>query len=175
MRRLVLKADLSVDGYLGRDGADADWAREHYDEELTRYQARVVQKAGVHALEAEWSVDALAELKQEGGHVELAPIVAEGGSRFCLELSRRRLVDEYRVVVHPVVFGEGDPLFAVADRFYLIGTNFFGTGSLAHTYIPVDAYRDRPPPYPWSTGTQGPSEDDDDPEPDDTAESPAPG
>src|SRR5688572_20642705 len=126
MRRLVLKADLSVDGFLGQGGDDG-WAQVHYDEELERYQRRVIQKAGVHALEEEWTVDALEELKRDGGAVdELAPIVAEGGPAFCQELTRRRLVDEYRIVVHPVVFGEGHPLFAAEDRFHLIGTNFFG-------------------------------------------------
>ncbi len=180
MRRLVLKADLSVDGFLGRDGLDADWALEHYDEHLTAHQARIVQKAGVHALESAWSVDALVDLKQQGGEqVELAPIVAEGSAAFCQELTRRRLVDEYRITVHPVVFGDGHRLFASEDRLHLIKTNFFANGSLAHAYVPVDKYQDHPPPYPWATGEvspgpESPGQHDDDAEPEDPTERPAP-
>jgi hypothetical protein len=163
VRRLVLTADLSVDGYVGRDGLDPGWAREYDDDELIRYRQRVVLKAGVHALEETWSVDALAELKTDGGTEELAPIVAEGGPGFCQDLTRAGLVDEYRITVHPVVFGKGHRLFAATDRLYLISTRFFGTGSLAHTYVPQHAYRDRPPPLPWA---QGPGEHDHDPQPD---------
>jgi riboflavin biosynthesis pyrimidine reductase len=171
MRRLVLKADISVDGVLVRDDNrddDRDDDRGEApgpDEHLESYQRRVVQKAGVHALEADWTVDALAARKGDGGEVDvLAPIVAEGGAEFCQELSRRRLVDEYRIVVRPVVLGEGDRLFAAADRLYLIGTRFFADGTLAHTYVPVEAYRDHPPPYPWSVGSQSPGQDDHDPD-----------
>jgi hypothetical protein len=172
MRRLVLTADLSVDGFVGRDGLDPGWAREYDDDQLVRYRQRVVLKAGVHALEQTWSVDALAELKADGGPQELAPIVAEGGPEFCQELTRRALVDEYRITVHPVVLGEGYRLFAAPERLYNISTRHFAKGSLAFAYVPEGAYRDRPPPLPWA---QGPAEHDDDAEPEDPPESPAPG
>lgn len=177
MRRLVLTADLSLDGFVGRDGLDPDWAREYDDnEELVRYRRRVVQKAGVHALEEAWSVDALAELKAEGGADELAPIVAEGGPAFCQELTRRALVDEYRITVHPVVFGDGYRLFAAFERLLNISTRHFASHSVAFTLVPERAYRDHPPPYPWALPrAQGAREDHDDPQPEDPAEGPAPG
>ena len=168
----MLAADLSLDGYVGRDDLGADWAQEYVDDELARYQRRVVFKAGLHALERDWAVDDLAAAKSEGGREELAPIVAQGGAGYCQELTRRRLVDEYRVTVHPIVFGEGHRLFAVRERLYLIGTRFFSGGSLGHTYVPEHAYRDLPPPLPWA---QGPGEHDHHPEPQDPAEGPAPG
>jgi RibD C-terminal domain len=175
VRRLVLTGDLSLDGFVGRDGLDPGWARDYDDDELVRYRRRVVHKAGVHALEEAWTVDALAELKDEGGEHELAPIVAEGGAGFCQELTRRRLVDEYRITVHPVVFGEGHRLFSVSDRFHNIGARFFVNGSVAYTYVPVGAYRDHPPPLPWALpGTQGTGEHDHDPQADKAAERPAP-
>ena len=129
MRRLVLAADLSLDGFVGCEGLGTDWPREYDDHELVRYRRRVVLKAGVHALEETWSVDALAELKADGGADELAPIVAEGGPGFCQELTRRGLVDEYRITVHPVVFGDGYRLFAARDRLYLISTHLFVNGT----------------------------------------------
>jgi dihydrofolate reductase len=46
-------------------------------------------------------------LKREGsGH-----IVAYGGARFVQSLTRERLVDEYRLTVHPTILGEGLPIF----------------------------------------------------------------
>ena len=177
MRRLVLTTDLTLDGFVGRDGGDPQWADGYDDDELIRYQLRVLQKAGVHALEADWTFAALARLKADGGEYdELAPIVAEGGPEFCQELTRRALVDEYRVNVHPVVFGDGHRLFAAPDRLYVISTRHFRTGSVGHTWVPERAYRDHPPPYPWALArAQGPDEDHDDPQPEDPAEGPAPG
>ena len=132
MRRLVLTTDLTLDGFVGRDGGDPQWADGYYDDELIRYQLRVLQKAGVHALEADWTFAALARLKADGGEYdELAPILAQGGPEFCQELTRRALVDEYRVNVHPVVFGDGHRLFAAPDRLYVISTRHFRTGSVA--------------------------------------------
>jgi hypothetical protein len=172
MRRLTLTTDLSLDGFVGHDGADPHWADRYYDDELIRYQVRLLSKAGLHALEESRDVEGLAELKAEGGGEELAPIVAQGGAGFLQELTRRGLVDEYRITVHPVVFGEGYRLFAAPERLYLISTRFFAKGSLAHTYVPEHAYRDHPPPLPWA---QGPGQHDDDAEPQDPAEGPAPG
>lgn len=138
MRRLVLLTDLSLDGYVGYDGADPRWPDQYYDDELTRYQRRVLGKAGVHALEETRDVDGLAEVKAEGGWADPAPIVAQGGARYLRELVTRGLVDEYRLAVHPVVFGEGDRLFAVPIRLRLISTRVFASGSLALTYVPGD-------------------------------------
>jgi dihydrofolate reductase len=170
----VLSADLSLDGFLGREGLAADWPREYDDEELARYRRRIILKAGVVVHQDSWTVDAIADLLQEGGDEEWAPVVAEGGPRFCQELARRRLVDEYRITIHPVVLGEGDRLFTVADRFYNLSVRMF-TNSIAYVLVPVSKYRDRPPPYPWSAWSEGPGEDDDDAQAEDPAESPPPG
>ena len=168
----MLTTDVTLDGFVGQGGADPHWADRYYDDELIRYHLRVLTKAGLHALEPDWEIDTLVELKTEGGREELAPIVAQGGPLFCQELTGRGLVDEYRITVHPVVFGEGDRLFAAAERLYLISTRFFRMGSLAHTYVPERAYRDHPPPLPWA---QGPGEHHDDPQSEDPAQGPAPG
>ena len=167
MRRLTLTTDLTVDGFVGHDGGDPGWADGYYDEELIRYQLRVLTKAGVHAREDSQDVEGFAALKAEGGEEELAPIVAQGGAGFLQELTGRGLVDEYRITVHPVVFGEGYRLFAAPERLYLISTRFFATGSVAHTYVPEHAYRDRPPPLPWALPrSERPGEHDHDPQPD---------
>jgi dihydrofolate reductase len=51
MRKLILKMELSVDGYIGRPGSDdASWLLAYYDEELTAYAVDLLASAGVHAM-----------------------------------------------------------------------------------------------------------------------------
>jgi dihydrofolate reductase len=50
----------------------------------------------------------IARLKQEPGK----DIVAHGGAAFAQSLARLGLVDEYRLLVHPVALGRGLPLFS---------------------------------------------------------------
>jgi dihydrofolate reductase len=52
--------------------------------------------------------DEIARLKREDGK----PIFALGGATFAQSLVGADLVDEYRLVVHPVALGRGKPLFA---------------------------------------------------------------
>jgi hypothetical protein len=159
MRRLVVTADLSLDGFLGGPAHEPGWGREYDDPELVRYRRRVVSKAGVHATAPEWSLDDIVAAMGDGVAEELAPVVAEAGPELLRELTRRDLVDEFRVTVHPVVFGEGERLFTRSERLLNLSTRFFARGSIAYVLVPVDKYRDRPPPLPWA---QGPEEDDDD-------------
>jgi hypothetical protein len=169
MRRLVLVADLSLDGFLDPDGAEPE------DHELVRYRSRVLEKAGVVVRE-DSGVDAVLALKAQGGDQELAPVVALGEPAYLQELTRLGLVDEYRVTVHPVVLGDGERLFVARERMHVITSRYFADGSVAHAYVPEHAYRDRPPPYPWALpGADGPEEHDDDAEAEDAAQRPSPG
>lgn len=52
-------------------------------------------------------VEAIAALKREAGK----PIVAWAGAGLVSALAQRGLVDEYRMIVHPVVLGGGTPYF----------------------------------------------------------------
>jgi hypothetical protein len=171
VRRLVLTGDLSLDGYLGRDGLDPRWWAAYDDHELVAYRQRVLDKAGVHASGGAWDVATLVGVKQDGGHQEWAPVVVEGGPELCHELTGRGLVDEYRIFVHPVVLGDGHRFFAAEERLMLIATRFFSTGSMGCTYVPVDAYRDLPPPLPWA---EGPDQDQQGTQPEQPADRPPP-
>lgn len=51
-------------------------------------------------------------LKRQPGR----PIVAWGGAGLVSTLARHDLVDEYRLIVHPVVLGRGTPLFGGIER-----------------------------------------------------------
>jgi dihydrofolate reductase len=50
----------------------------------------------------------VARLKEQPGKF----ILAHGGARFAQSLVASGLVDEYRLVIHPVVLGRGQPLFS---------------------------------------------------------------
>jgi hypothetical protein len=164
MRRLVLVADLSLDGFLHLDGAEAD------DHELRRYRSRVLAKAGVVVRE-DSDADAVVTLKAQGGDHELAPVVAVGDPAYLQELTRLGVVDEYRITVHPVALGDGERLFVDSERMHVITSHHFADGSVAHAYVPERAYRERPPPLPWSEGA---GEHDDDAEAEEATQRPPP-
>jgi dihydrofolate reductase len=67
-------------------------------------------------------------------------IIAHGGASFVQALSRARLVDEYRLVIDPVAFGGGLPLFKdlpapIALR--LVQATTYETGAALHVYRPA--------------------------------------
>lgn len=75
-------------------------------------------------------------LKHERGGV----ILAHGGSTFVDSLIRERLIDEYRLVIHPVVIGYGTGLFSALReplRLDLVEARTFASGTAIHVYRPV--------------------------------------
>src|SRR6185503_3084827 len=75
---------------------------------------------------------------------EIAAIKAEfdgdlevGGPTLAAQFIERDLVDEYRLVIHPVVLGAGTPFFPRLDhpiRLKLIATRVFGSGVVYQSY-----------------------------------------
>ena len=64
-------------------------------------------------------------------------LLAHGGARFAQSLVERDLVDEYRLVVHPVALGRGMPLFSKLAQpidLRLVEAKAFGSGAMAHVY-----------------------------------------
>jgi len=77
----------------------------------------------------------IARLKREPGGV----IVAHGGAKFIDALIRERLIDEYRLVIHPVAIGRGTGLFSALReplRFDLVEARTFPSGTMIHTCRP---------------------------------------
>lgn len=75
-------------------------------------------------------------LKEQPGNL----ILAHGGSRFAQGLVASGLIDEYRLVIHPVILGHGLPLFAeVRDPvdLRLISVTPFSAGVVAAVYHPA--------------------------------------
>jgi dihydrofolate reductase len=73
----------------------------------------------------------IAELKQ-GGEDD---VVCFGGARLAHSLARGRLIDEYRLTVHPVALGEGLPLWhglPEPQRFAPISTVAYPDGVVTH-------------------------------------------
>jgi class 3 adenylate cyclase len=82
----------------------------------------------------------VARLKQEPGE----ELVVYGSPDLVNELLRHDLVDEYRLLVYPVILGSGKRLFT--DRIdthnlRLIGSRTFGSGVVLLTYAPEGATR----------------------------------
>lgn len=68
------------------------------------------------------------------------PIIAHGGASFARSLIAGALIDQYVLLVHPVVLGRGMPIFAdVASprRLNLISTTAFPKGAVAQIYRPA--------------------------------------
>lgn len=75
-------------------------------------------------------------LKQQPGNF----ILAHGGARFAQSLVATGLVDEYRLGIHPVVLGQGQPLFCELRRpldLRLISATPFHSGVMGVVYQPA--------------------------------------
>lgn len=72
----------------------------------------------------------VARLKEQSGKHIFVP----GGARLAQSMSRLGLIDEYRLLVHPVALGSGLPLFADTVNLALQSSTTFKTGAVALTY-----------------------------------------
>src|SRR3954447_9437901 len=71
--------------------------------------------------------EAVTRLKQErsGGY-----LLAHGGTRFARSLVATGLIDEYRLVIHPVVLGAGERIFLAPLTIEPMSTTVFSGGAL---------------------------------------------
>lgn len=86
---------------------------------------------GVTEIAAGDLAEAVTRLKRErsGGY-----LLAQGGARFARSLVATGLIDEYRLVVHPVVLGAGERLFAAPLTIEPLSTIAFSGGAVAHVF-----------------------------------------
>jgi dihydrofolate reductase len=80
--------------------------------------------------------DEIAELKREAG----GGLMAHGGASFARALIRERVIDEYRLTLHPLVRGSGLSLWPELDpplRLNLVEVRRFDSGRIFHTYRPT--------------------------------------
>jgi dihydrofolate reductase len=74
----------------------------------------------------------ITRLKSETGKA----IIAHGGVRFLRSLVAAGLVDEYQLVVHPIMLGHGQSLFDKRIAFTPVSTTAFPAGTVAHVLRP---------------------------------------
>lgn len=80
----------------------------------------------------------VARLKQQPG----GNIFIFGSSALAASLAEAGLIDEYRLMLNPIVLGQGTPLLhgvAAPLKLQLAGTRTFGNGNLLLTYVPAAA------------------------------------
>ncbi len=80
--------------------------------------------------------EGIKQLKAEQGK----PITAIGGAGFMNSLIATRLVDEFRLVIHPVILGAGQPIFtglAKPQHLKLVDVKSFPGGIVVHIYHPA--------------------------------------
>ncbi|HEV2540554.1 MAG TPA: dihydrofolate reductase family protein [Frateuria sp.] len=115
---------------------------------LAEAKARNAQRHGATPTEAilkSWTEPAVArgELVEEVRRLKEQPgnyILAHGGARFARSLVAAGLIDEYRLAVHPVALGRGQPLFSELSSpvdLRLVNTISFASGTLAVVYRPA--------------------------------------
>ena len=75
--------------------------------------------------------EAITRLKQERADGYL---LAHGGTRFARSLVETGLIDEYRLVTHPVVLGAGERIFDAPLAIEPISTTAFSGGAVAHVF-----------------------------------------
>ena len=75
--------------------------------------------------------EAVTRLKQERRDGYL---LAHGGVRFARSLVETGLIDEYRLVIHPVVLGAGERIFQAPLTIESMSTTVFTGGAVAHVF-----------------------------------------
>jgi dihydrofolate reductase len=76
--------------------------------------------------------EAVTRLKQERSSDGY--LLAQGGIRFARSLVQTGLIDEYRLVVLPVVLGAGERLFSAPQAIEPTSTTAFNRGTVAHVF-----------------------------------------
>lgn len=149
MRKVVFGINISIDGYCGHESAIAA------DDELHQYFTNLLHDSGVHIIgrntypkivfsttmkSVEWNNTTLLhsnlreeiiKLKEQSGKD-----IAIGSLNIASQLAGWDLIDEYHLVVHPVIAGKGPRLFDSVENLTLklIGTKIFQSGAIALHY-----------------------------------------
>ena len=179
MRPLILKMDITLDGFVGATDGDVQWAIEDFgDPALQEWMVAGLWDAGTHLMgrgayddmapywptatdvfaapmneipkvvfsrtltDPGWGetrvasgevAAEIAALKAEDGK----PILLHGGASFARAVSDLGLIDEYRLLVHPIALGEGLPLFGARTRLRVQDTRTYAKGVIVSTLVPA--------------------------------------
>ena len=218
MRKLILKMDVSLDGFVSGLNGESDWIFQTCDEGCTIWELETIWQAGLHVMGRKtfetmasyWpsatnpfaaamnaipklvftnsgkvDFDAISQAAQQQNHTDAtaddenrkAPrasaeetkknqrswrepivssdlvgeiarqkeqpgksLIAYGGASFARSLIHHDLIDEYRLVVHPVALGKGLPIFDGLEKtraLKLLSSTSFPAGANAHIFTRV--------------------------------------
>jgi dihydrofolate reductase len=142
----VLAADALLLGRVTYEGFAAAWpSRSGEFADKMNSMPKFVASTTLEALD--WNNSAriegdvpseVAKLKQQEG----GPILVAGSRTLVHSLMPHGLIDEYRLMVFPVVLGSGGRLFPDTPEkkvLRLADTRTFGSGVVAHSYHPADS------------------------------------
>lgn len=126
------------------DGAQADRVGAAFAEAKARNAERHGATPTAAVLKS-WTEPTVAsgDLAEEIRRLKAQPggyILAHGGARFAQSLVASGLIDEYRLAIHPVVLGRGQPLFSALDSpvdLRLVSMTRFASGAVAAVYQPA--------------------------------------
>ena len=176
-RKLILKMDISLDGFVGRTDGDVQWVFDGFDDETETAVLEGLWQAGAHLMgralyhdmaghwptatsvyaapmneipkivfsqsltETPWGETSVVrgDLATEISALKDQPgddLLAHGGSRFAQSLSRLGLIDEYRLMVHPLALGDGLPLFGAEVPLKVVERRAFATGTEIVRFVP---------------------------------------
>lgn len=111
--------------------------------DLLNSHTKVVFSKRLTTLEWNNSRLAFADATEEIAHLKQQPgknIAVTGGATLAQSLSRMGLIDEYDLVMHPIVLGRGKPLFTELSaplNLKLVSAKTFASGAIGLTYQPV--------------------------------------
>jgi len=135
---LLSKAGTHVMGKNLYDEMAAYWpnSTEVYAPPMNEISKVVFSKSMKHA---DWKgtkvingdvAEGIAQLKEESGK----DILVHGGAAFVHSLSKLGLIDEYRLIVHPIALGGGLPLFKEKIDMKLLSVKSFQAGVVLLVY-----------------------------------------
>ena len=122
------------------DDDQSDWSADHqafaaaWRRQPKWVASRTLSEVGPNATLLDGDVEiAIRKLKDEhDGEIEV------GGPNLAKSLTALGLIDEYRIYLHPVVLGEGNPYFAEArPRLRLTGQDRIDEDVIRLTYVPA--------------------------------------
>ena len=215
MRKVILKMDMSIDGFVAGPNGESDWIFETCDEGCMLWEVETIWQAGLHVMgrktfedmasywpsatnpfaaamnaipklvftrsgrldfdaisnkaarqsvtaantddekrkavraspeetrknqESWWdpivATDLVADLARQKA-LPGKPLIAYGGYSFARDLIRNDLIDEYRLVVHPVALGKGHAIFDGLEKMLalkLVSSSAFPSGATARIF-----------------------------------------
>src|SRR6266496_142345 len=114
MRKIIVTMWVTLDGFIAGPNGDMDWIGEIYDEAMGKYEDDLVSAADTLILGRvtyESFAGSWPYVPDKPNADPGEDMVIYGSASIVQALTNLGLIDEYQLLVHPVVLGGGKPLF----------------------------------------------------------------